>query len=123
MSNLKLNISCRRYDYEKIILVTTLVFIGLFADAFDLKYDDKEKWNLLEQYYKDVLTSSEKETLKIKELHYEKVGEDVYFCWYNVKYNSKRGEKKDFDKAMKIIKDNDGKTILSFQTKRYELKY
>lgn len=108
---------------KKIILIATLVFTGLFADAFDLKCDDKEKWNLLEQHYKDVLTSSEKKSLKIEKLHYEKVEEKIYFCWYNVKYTSKHGEKKDFDKAMTIRKNDEGKTILSFQTKRYELKY
>lgn len=34
---------------KKIILIATLVFTGLFADAFDLKCDDEKKWEMLNQ--------------------------------------------------------------------------
>lgn len=111
---------------KKIILIATLVFTGLFADAFNLKCGDEKKWEMLNQFWKEssALNSSEKETMKIKKLHYQEAGQEVYYCWYNLSYTNNKGEKENFDRSFKVVKnDGDNGTTISFLTKKYRLTY
>lgn len=107
------------------LLSLTLVCNCVSAkDAFELKCDDKVKWQMLEEYWQNnrTLNSTEKETMKIKKLHYQKVSEDMYYCWYNLSFVGRKGNKENLERSFTIRK-NDGVngTTIDFQTKKYKL--